>query len=63
MIYQMTYLPILNYLQMTDTSLFSVVHEKNISSNQLNNDLRKISNWSYQWKMSFNRDPLKQTPP
>ena len=43
-----------------DTSLFSVVHNKNISANELNNDLRKISNWAYQWKMSFNPDPLKQ---
>ena len=29
-------------------------------SNELNNDLRKISNWAYQWKMSFNPDPFKQ---
>ena len=43
-----------------DTSLFSVVHDKNISANELNNDLRKSSNWAYQWKMSFNPDPLKQ---
>ena len=43
-----------------DTSLFSVVHDKNTSANELNNDLRKISNWAYQWKMSFNPDPLKQ---
>ena len=43
-----------------DTSLFSVVHDKNVSANELNNDLRKISNWAYQWKMSFNPDPLKQ---
>ena len=31
-----------------DTSLFSVVHDKNISANEFNNDLRKISNWAYQ---------------
>ena len=43
-----------------DTSLFSVVHDKNTSAKELNNDLRKISNWAYQWKMSFNPDPLKQ---
>ena len=43
-----------------DTSLFSVVHDKNTSANELNNDLRKISSWAYQWKMSFNPDPLKQ---
>ena len=43
-----------------DTSLFSVAHDKNTSANELNNDLQKISNWAYQWKMSFNPDPLKQ---
>ena len=36
-----------------DTSFFSVVPDKNISANELNNDLRKISNCVYQWKMSF----------
>ena len=41
-----------------DTSLFSVVHDKNTSAKELNNDLWKISNWAYQWKMSFNSDPL-----
>ena len=43
-----------------DTSLFSVVHDKNTSAKELSNDLRKISYWAYQWKMSFNPDPLKQ---
>ena len=43
-----------------DTSHFSVVHDKNTSAKELNNDLQKISNWAYQWKMSFNPDPLKQ---
>ena len=43
-----------------DTSLFSVVYDKNTSANELNNDLRKISNWAYQWKMSFNPDTLNQ---
>ena len=28
--------------------------------NELNDDLVKISNWEYQWKMSFNPDPSKQ---
>ena len=43
-----------------DTSLFSVVHDKNISANELTNDLPKISNWAYQWRMSFNPDTLKE---
>ena len=43
-----------------DTSLFSVVHDSNISANELNNDLQKISEWAYKWKMSFNSDLNKQ---
>ena len=43
-----------------DTSLFSVVRDINTSATHLNNDLRKISNWALQWKMSFNPDPSKQ---
>ena len=43
-----------------DTSLFSVVHNVNTSSTNLNNDFRKISDWAIQWKMSFNPDPSKQ---
>ena len=30
------------------------------SENDLNHDLKKISNWAFQWKMSFNPDPSKQ---
>ena len=44
----------------SDTSLFSVVRDINTSAAHLNNDLRKISNWAFQWKMSFNPDPNKQ---
>ena len=43
-----------------DTSHFSVVRNINTSAAHLNNDLRKISNWAFQWKMSFNPDPTKQ---
>ena len=32
----------------------------NVSTDQLNSDLEKKSNWAYQWKMSFNPDPKKQ---
>ena len=28
--------------------------------NELNNDLVKINNWAYQWKMSFDPDPNEQ---
>ena len=44
-----------------DTSLFSVGCDMTLSVNALNNDLLKINNWAYQWKMSFNPDPSKQT--
>ena len=43
-----------------DTSLFSVVHDFSTSASDINNDLKLISNWGLQWKMSFNRDPSKQ---
>ena len=34
-----------------DTSLFSVVHNINSTKNDLTNDLIKISNWAFEWKM------------
>ena len=43
-----------------DTSLFSVIHDVNSSQIDLNEDLDKINNWAYQWKMSFNHDPSKK---
>ena len=43
-----------------DMSLFSVVHDSTLSSVSLNNDLLKISQWAYQWKMTFNPDVSKQ---
>ena len=44
-----------------DVSLFSVVkNDVSLSANDLNHDLAMISNWSLQWKMSFNPDPSKQ---
>ena len=32
----------------------------NVSARELNDDLRKISNWAFQWKMSFSPDVNKQ---
>ena len=43
-----------------DTSVFSIVHDIDSSTKQLNDDLKKISDWAYQWKMSFNPDLSKQ---
>ena len=45
-----------------DTSLFSVVHDVNTSAKELNDDLKKVNDWAFQWKMSFNPDPSKQDP-
>ena len=39
---------------------FSVLYDINQSRNNLNDDLEKISNWAFQWKMSFNPDINKQ---
>ena len=53
-------LPVFPKLPLKNASLFSVVYGKNTSIKEINNDLWKISPWAYQWKMSFNPDPLKQ---
>ena len=42
-----------------DTSLYTIVKDKNESANILNNDLQLISKWGYQWKMLCNPDPKK----
>ena len=36
-----------------DTSLFTIVKDKNESADVLNNDLLLISKWAYDWKMLF----------
>ena len=40
--------------------LFSIVNDPVISANELNQDLKVINQWAYQWKMEFNPDPDKQ---
>ena len=42
-----------------DTSIFTIVKDKNENANILNNDLLLISKWAYNWKMLFNPDPNK----
>ena len=42
-----------------DASLFSTVYKPNISANQVESDLKKISHWAYKWKMNFNPDLSK----
>ena len=43
-----------------NTSLFSVIHDIQTSTNNLNKHLGRISNWATQWKMNFNPDTTKQ---
>ena len=43
-----------------DTSLLRVIHNLNTSTNNLNEDLKRINDWATQWKISFNLDPTKQ---
>ena len=43
-----------------DTSLFSTVYDPNMSADQLDKDLKKISDWAYEWKMIINPDLSKQ---
>ena len=43
-----------------DTSLFSVVHDINISASDLNEDFEKIGHWAFKWKMKFNPNSIKQ---
>ena len=45
-----------------DACLFSVIHDTNISAVELNEDLKKFSEWAFQWKMIFNPDATKQAP-
>ena len=42
------------------TSLFSVVQNINSTANDLNSDSMKISNWTFQWKMTFIPEIKKQ---
>ena len=44
-----------------DTSLFSIIFDKDLSVKNLNDDSNRINNWYFQWKMNFNPDPNKQT--
>ena len=42
-----------------DTSLFTIVKDKNGSANALNNNLSLISKWVFNWKTLINPDPNK----
>ena len=43
-----------------DTSVFSMVNDANVSADELNKDLQKMSEWAYKWEMSFNPGLNKQ---
>ena len=43
-----------------DTSIFASACNVNKATNDLNNDLTKITKWAFHWKMSFNPDISKQ---
>ena len=48
-----------NYLLMIHHCL-RFVYDEGIPADQLNRDLKVISDWTYQWKMQFNPDKNKQ---
>ena len=43
-----------------DSLLFSVIHDITTSSHHLSYDLNRVREWAFQWKMSFDLEPLKQ---
>ena len=43
-----------------DTFLFSMAHNISASAKEINEELNKINNWPFQWKMSFYSDGKKQ---
>ena len=54
---------LLIFLSMIYLMVFSVtqtMHNINKGTNDLNNDLTKITKWAFEWKMSFNPDISKQ---
>ena len=54
---------LLIFLSMIYLMVFSVtqtMHNINKATNDLNNDLTKITKWAFEWKMSFNPDISKQ---
>ncbi len=43
-----------------DSSLFILVQDVNVAHSLLISDLKKLTNWENQWKMTFNPDITKQ---
>ena len=42
-----------------DTSLYSTVTDEALSNSYLNDNLGKINDWTYKWKVSFNPNNTK----
>ena len=42
-----------------DISLYSVINDKHLSANKLNQDLNRMNYWAFEGKMSFNPDRSK----
>ena len=47
-------------LSADDKFLFYTVKDPKRTANNLNNDLKEINKWAFQWKMGFNLDPTRQ---
>ena len=43
-----------------DTSIFPIINDTNVSTEEINNDLKITSERVYQWEMILNRDLAKQ---
>ena len=43
-----------------DTSVFFIIQDSVITTLELNSDLSRMKQWTFQWKMSINPDPNKQ---
>ena len=39
---------------------FSVIRNRHLSAQNLNEDLNEVNHWAFQWKISFDPDPSKQ---
>ena len=52
--YLTKYISSTNKIFADDTSIFSIVNDIDVSERELNSDLKKISMWAYQLKMTFN---------
>ena len=43
-----------------DTSIYSIVKDKDEAAANLNQDLERVNLWAWQWKMQFNNDKMEE---